>query len=147
MSDDEKDTLIRQLAKILEHEREDKARKNRNYQTWYDKQQRGSTEHDGYFHNPERKKAICQRNILANLELKKEAIQQYGPSCACCGETRIEFLTFDHLGDARQLLGHIKWGPQRFLRDLKSRGWPSGIRVLCANCHIARNGGRTCPHL
>ena len=71
-------------------------------------------------------------------------ITYYGGHCACCGETRLEFLGIDHLngnGSAhrKQIHGHI-------YRWLKQNNYPKEFRVLCHNCNMARGFYGYCPH-
>jgi len=82
--------------------------------------------------------------------LWKSALAFFGP-CACCGESRIPFLTIDHKnGGGNQL--RIKgekygWG---LLSAWNTQGWPEDLkktyRILCHNCNQATRYGRTCPH-
>jgi hypothetical protein len=65
------------------------------------------------------------------------------PKCACCGESRIEFLTIDHHGvtpDKRFRSG------DNLYRWIIGKNFPEGFRVLCMNCnhYIGRYGW--CPH-
>src|SRR3954470_8195665 len=76
--------------------------------------------------------------------VREEVIKHYGGQCACCGESEMCFLCIDHIEGGgrkhRDAVGNIiPW--------LRSRGFPSGYRVLCYNCNAAReqNGG-VCPH-
>jgi len=87
------------------------------------------------------------------LNLKLEAIKRFGGRCACCGETRYQFLSFDHVdGDGaqhrREAGGFWPARSSSFLRYLKKNDWKSKyrIRVLCMNCHIAEDLWGACPH-
>jgi len=69
-----------------------------------------------------------------------------GPICACCGETNLFFLTFDHIngGGRKHILeiGHPNLGGW-----LRRNNYPDGYRVLCANCNSGRAMvGGVCPH-
>ena len=78
-------------------------------------------------------------------ELRAKCIQLYGGKCECCGETRPEFLAFDHIngGGTKQrksLGGHfVEWLASRPAKD-------PGIRVLCHNCNSALAFYGYCPH-
>jgi hypothetical protein len=82
------------------------------------------------------------------IKLKAELLGQYGHSCMCCGENRVEFLTLDHVnrdgGQARKkhgVTGSSYW------RMLKRNGWPkAGYRILCIACNFVTRYGRPCPH-
>lgn len=66
--------------------------------------------------------------------------------CACCGESRDEFLALDH----------IHGGGTKERRESRARGagywlwiknnWPDGLRVLCHNCNASRGAFGYCPH-
>lgn len=76
-----------------------------------------------------------------------EALVHYSgdpPSCACCGETLLEFLAIDHIaGGGRQ---HMKKIGHRLVRWLRREGYPEGFRVLCHNCNFAIGHYGYCPH-
>jgi hypothetical protein len=85
-----------------------------------------------------------------------DAILAYGgpnPKCACpgCDENRLPFLTIDHInndgGKHRDELAPTKGLPPGggvVFRWLKKNGYPSGYRVMCYNCNMARGIGQ-CP--
>lgn len=80
--------------------------------------------------------------------LRVEVLRAYGgqkPTCACCGEDKIEFLSVDHIGGGggvhRKVIGHsglYTW--------LKREGFPPGFRVLCHNCNQSIGSYGYCPH-
>ena len=81
-------------------------------------------------------------------EVRLEALSYYGGECACCGESRFEFLAFDHInggGSAHRRAIRTHSG-QRFATWLKKQGWPLGFRVLCHNCNQALGHYGFCPH-
>jgi hypothetical protein len=70
------------------------------------------------------------------------------PSCACCGEIELVFLTLDHVGgggaeERRQ--GKHKGGTWQYL-ILRRKQYPPGYRVLCWNCNAAFGMFGECPH-
>lgn len=83
------------------------------------------------------------RNRIRRLE----AIAHYGGKCACCGESEVGFLSFDHIdgGGAE----HRRKDPTAYkiATWLIRNGFPEGFQLLCHNCNLGRhlNGGR-CPH-
>lgn len=76
--------------------------------------------------------------------LRVETLDHYGRVCVCCGETREEFLSVDHVnGGGRQ---HVKEVGILY-RWLKKHHWPTaGFRVLCMNCNFSRGRYGYCPH-
>ena len=81
------------------------------------------------------------------LRLRNEMFDHYGRSCACCGETRPEFLTIDHVdgGGAAHRREGVKGGSQT-MRWLRRNKFPAGFRILCANCNLAMGIYGVCPH-
>jgi len=75
---------------------------------------------------------------------REKCFDHYGRQCACCGETELLFLTFDHINGGgnkhNRKVGYIP-------RWLVWKGFPDGFQVLCMNCNLGRsiNGG-VCPH-
>lgn len=90
-----------------------------------------------------------RRHLEKNRALRREVIQAYGGKCACCGETRLEFLALDHLNrdgaEHRRALG-VRGGGHNFYVILKRLKWPVGLQVLCHNCNAARYYYGRCPH-
>jgi hypothetical protein len=83
----------------------------------------------------------------ASKRIRDACLEAYGGKCACCGESRPEFLAIDHInGGGGKHRKEIGYGTAYF-SWLKKQGYPSGYRVLCHNCNmaIAFYGG-VCPH-
>lgn len=79
------------------------------------------------------------------LDAKIEGINIYGGKCACCGETKFEFLTLEHI-NGRDKTKKRKSGKTAWL-ELKWLGWPKdGYTVLCFNCNCAKGAYGSCPH-
>lgn len=69
------------------------------------------------------------------------------PRCACCGETHYEFLQLDHIYGAKD--PRYKGFPRlaaKLAHVLIRKKFPSGFRVLCANCNAALGTRGYCPH-
>jgi hypothetical protein len=85
---------------------------------------------------------------MRNIRWKREAIAAYGGSCACCGETAIEFLAIDHVNEDGH--EHRNDGLRRghIYLWLRRNKHPQGGRfqVLCNNCNIAKSMYGGCPH-
>ena len=91
-----------------------------------------------------RKKMLDQgRDKRRALQMK--IIGLMGGKCECCEETRIEFLTLDHVknngGSHRREVGDVYYWLQR--RKFKKSKL---LRVLCMNCNWGRQRYGICPH-
>lgn len=84
---------------------------------------------------------------LARLQCKLECFDQYGGrKCQCCGETLLEFLSLDHIGNSRKELDHKR--RRRRFQQLRKENFPhkDKLRVLCFNCNCAIGFFGYCPH-
>jgi len=90
---------------------------------------------------------IILKNRQKREEQKLLIFKHYGNKCACCGETRKEFLCIDH----------INGGGTKHHKELHNQGtylyawliknnFPKGFRVLCHNCNMAIGLYGYCPH-
>lgn len=80
-------------------------------------------------------------------KVRAEVLSQYGGKCACCGEDRASFLVIDHIdGGGLKHRKKIGIGGSNFYNWLKTNSYPSGFRVLCANCNHALGMYGICPH-
>ncbi len=70
-------------------------------------------------------------------------------ACACCGETKRDFLTIDHVnGNGNKtckMLG-IPRGGSELYRWLVRNRFPAGYGVLCANCNMSKGKHGVCVH-
>lgn len=95
---------------------------------------------------------VLKRNRQAKARLKVQTFEAYGGcSCACCGETGIDFLTIDHIGGGgnrhrQELFGGRRGSGYDFYGWLKKQGYPPGYQVLCFNCNFAKWKLGECPH-
>jgi 5-methylcytosine-specific restriction endonuclease McrA len=88
---------------------------------------------------------LARKKLAASRAARLEGIVAYGGKCGCCGETRIGFLTLDHIngraGDPYRITGQKAWA------RLKARGWPKdNFQLLCFNCNCAKGIYGRCPH-
>jgi len=81
------------------------------------------------------------------LAVKVETLAHYGGVCACCDETGVRFLTFDHIDGGGKQHRRAEMGSTPLALWLRRNGYPEGFQVLCWNCNSGRhfNGG-ICPH-
>lgn len=81
-------------------------------------------------------------------KLWKKALEFFGP-CACCGESRIEFLAIDHINGGGKDDNKHNPGWNK-LRRLEKDEWPEDAkktyRILCHNCNASLGSYGYCPH-
>lgn len=65
----------------------------------------------------------------------------YGGKCVECGEADTEVLVLDHVNDDGHEHRKTVGNPQVFL-DLKRRGYPPVVQVLCANDNMRKERKR-----
>lgn len=110
--------------------------------------------------NPEHRKEVAKKWRNANREryranqnryyakIRLKALSHYSngtPKCACCGETEIQFLSFDHInGGGNAQLKEI--GSRSIIRWLIKNGYPPGFQILCHNCNFSKGHYGQCPH-
>lgn len=107
---------------------------NKDCKTWYEA------------NKSEVNQKIRKNGFKYRAHMKSTIIQVYSNgtnTCACCGESNMEFLTIDHIngnGRAhRKSVGNVyQW--------LCRNNFPAGFRVLCMNCNFAYGKYRYCPH-
>lgn len=73
-------------------------------------------------------------------------IKHYGGKCACCGESKNEFLALDHTnGDGFQDRKKHPSINNQYLWIIKNN-FPSKFRLLCHNCNQSKGYYGYCPH-
>ena len=112
-------------------------RSSKEWRDWYTK---------NYAKNRERTIVLARER---HRRIRKETLLIYGAKCECCGETRIEFLAFDHINgngnEHRRSIG--KHFSSNMARWLRKNNYPKGIvRILCHNCNLAKGFYGYCPH-
>lgn len=77
--------------------------------------------------------------------LREKLFEGYGGKCACCGESRYEFLALDHIkGGGRK--ERRKLSTQQIALRAVREGFPKQYRILCHNCNQAIGWYGYCPH-
>jgi hypothetical protein len=68
-------------------------------------------------------------------------------SCACCGDSHLQFLTIDHINnDGKEHRKQIGGVGMTYLW-LRKNNYPAGFQVLCYNCNNGKRVNRgVCPH-
>lgn len=87
------------------------------------------------------KSIVCRENGRA---VRLRAIERLGGKCVCCGESRFEFLAFDHVNGGGN--AHRKVVSTRKLAGMLARGNIEGFQLLCHNCNLAKGFYGQCPH-
>jgi hypothetical protein len=82
---------------------------------------------------------------LARQE-RSRVLEIYGSVCVCCGESRYEFLSFDHINGGGAAHRRAIGKGTRLYLWLKKNGFPSDFRILCHNCNQALGAYGYCPH-
>lgn len=80
------------------------------------------------------------------IKQKMIVFQHYGLRCSCCGETKIEFLSIDHInGYGNQ---YVKITNGHLYTWLIKNNFPRDYRTLCMNCNWGRRFtvNKECPH-
>ena len=99
------------------------------------------------------RKCTCEKakvvNFVERKKLRKEILTKYSIGnilgCVCCGETRIEFLTLDHINGGG-IEERKKYPATMLWRRLRKMGFPTGYRTLCWNCNCSIGMYGYCPH-
>lgn len=83
---------------------------------------------------------VRKHSAKKGKELKDRIIITYGCRCVFCGESRIVFLTIDHIdgnGAEHRRQEKISTGSKTY-RWLEKNGYPAGFQVACFNCNAAK---------
>lgn len=97
--------------------------------------------HEWHERNRERNNERVSQNHRNERQI---CIEAYGGKCACCGESRYEFLCIDHMnGNGNK---HRQQVGNKICRWLIAQNFPTGFRVLCHNCNQALGHYGFCPH-
>ena len=94
---------------------------------------------------------IIERTIKNNRaryrDRRLNCIEHYGNKCGCCGETRIEFLSIDHInGNGLKHRKELAIKNMNIFEYLTKNNYPEGFRVLCHNCNQSFGHYGYCPH-
>ena len=95
----------------------------------------------------------CKKHILIAREASRrkwtnqrnKVLDAYGNRCACCGETKREFLAIDHVNNDGS--GERKKVKNKMVQYIIQQGYPKDkYRVLCHNCNSSIGFYGYCPH-
>ena len=94
------------------------------------------------------KENLSKKRKINEQQKRLEVVNHYGGKCACCGESRIEFLALDHInndGNVMRKTVHPPSGYGLYIWIIKNN-YPDFFQVLCHNCNIAKFHYGKCPH-
>lgn len=98
------------------------------------------------------KVCVSLRNRQRLRSERIAALRHYSdgdPRCACCGDSNLEFLSFDHVNNdgAEQRRKNPGVSDIRSIATwLRKNNYPKDIRVLCYNCNCSIGFYGYCPH-
>lgn len=96
-----------------------------------------------YRNNATQARETARKNRVKNRRL---VIEHYGGKCVCCNTTETAWLEVDHIDDDGTPDREAHGTGGAFFQWLINNGFPEGLQILCANCHLAKSSGVTCPH-
>lgn len=96
-----------------------------------------------------RRELAAEKARHRRAEIKLAVMAGYGGYCRCCGESRLAFLTIDHVdGSGSQHRSYMmrtgSYSGESFYRSLLQLGLPPGFQVLCRHCNSLKGKGSRC---
>lgn len=80
------------------------------------------------------------------IQSKEKCLEYYGRKCACCGETKLEWLSIEHKAGKKGALHPKGQAGIKLFRWLDLNGFPKGYEIFCYNCNSAKGNFGICPH-
>lgn len=84
---------------------------------------------------------IYAYNVRETRRVKLKCMLGYGGRCNCCGDSRVEMLTLEHVNGKG-----IRCQTTSLMRKLIELKFPVGYLCLCYGCNVATKHGRPCIH-
>ena len=97
-------------------------------------------------HRSKWQRANTKRRADLHRAVREQAFAGYGGQCACCGESRFEFLALDHVEGGGVAERKAGLSTRQIAKRAIDAGFPPKYRVLCHNCNLARGFFGACPH-
>ncbi len=92
-----------------------------------------------------RPELVKSRNDSWHQATRIKVFNHYGWACACCGESRRQFLTIDHVNGGGR--AHQRQpGATHLYGWLVKNKFPEGFQTLCYNCNCSKGRCGVCPH-
>lgn len=80
------------------------------------------------------------------IKLRLVCVTTYGGKCTCCGDNRNEYLILDHINGGGAKHRETEKGSKAMYLWAQRNNFPPVLQLLCANCHLAKHRGISCPH-
>ena len=92
------------------------------------------------------KEKVSARGKAYYQNIRKQVFDFYGRICVCCGETKEEFMSIDHIFNDGST-HRKKYGRSNiYLWLIQSKFPKDRFQVLCHNCNMAKGLYGKCPH-
>ena len=93
------------------------------------------------------KRAASREHYARDRDAAFEYYSWGDVKCACCGETRREFLSIDHIdGGGTAHRREFRGRYASIYQWLRANDYPEGFQVLCMNCNSSIGFYGYCPH-
>ena len=132
-------TRLRQNARCREYAKTHKRKPRSSEQTRY---------YNKLYRTRHRERSLANGRRY-NRQMKTAIITKYGGACACCNESRIEFLSLDHIGGRGAGAAHRRSfkHTRAVYRDvLNGPTDNTKYQILCMNCNTSYGFHGYCPH-
>lgn len=137
------------LQSVIENPEKEKIRKKNWYIKYKDKINKRRKEwaiRIGYKQKRAPVEVQRARSALKTKMLRKQLLEGFGHICACCGETKKEFLALDHINGGGSAHRKLKKS-HAIYREVIKLGFPKDrFRLLCHNCNQSIGYYGYCPH-
>lgn len=98
-----------------------------------------------YYQKTKHRRSLYHKELT--IKLRKKIIKHYGNKCECCGESKYEFLSIDHISGSgrrnRKMCGNNGTG---YYYWIIRNDYPDNLRILCHNCNLSLGFYGYCPH-
>jgi hypothetical protein len=89
-------------------------------------------------------KKIRAYQFKETKRVKLICMMGYGGKCVCCGDSRIEMLTIEHIRYKGYDL--IECSTTALMKELIRQSFPEGYTILCSGCNQLTRYGKPCIH-
>lgn len=135
------------LAQSAKYYREHQAEQSANRKRWRQNHQEKMREYGAKWRSTHPEANLARIRDYKE-KMKNLVFDHYGRACKCCGESRPQFLSMDHIhggGNKHRRESRLTNSTDLFLWIVR-HGFPSTFQVLCHNCNLAKGFYGRCPH-